>query len=57
MGATFVLLHTTQEKEAQGAETLKFFGWAFKNGTQAANELETQWKAKVKDASGKAVVQ
>ena len=70
VGATFVLLHTTQDKEAQGAETLKVFGWAFKNGTQAANELdyislpdsviaeiETQWKAKVKDASGKAVVQ
>jgi phosphate transport system substrate-binding protein len=70
VGATFVLLHTTQDKEAQGAETLKFFGWAFKNGTQAANELdyislpdsvvaeiETQWKAKVKDASGKAVAQ
>ncbi len=70
VGATFVLLHTTQEKEAQGTETLKFFGWAFKNGTQAANELdyislpdsvvaeiETQWKAKVKDAAGKAVAQ
>ena len=70
VGATFVLLHTTQDKAAQGAETLKFFGWAFKNGTQAANdldyislpdsviaEIETQWKAKVKDASGKAVAQ
>jgi phosphate transport system substrate-binding protein len=70
VGATFVLLHTTQEKEAQGTETLKFFGWAFKNGTQAANdldyislpdsvvaEIETQWKAKVKDAAGKAVAQ
>ncbi|WP_025600486.1 phosphate ABC transporter substrate-binding protein PstS [Burkholderia sp. WSM2230] len=66
VGATFVLLHTAQEKPAQGAETLKFFDWAFKNGTQAANELDyislpdsvvseikTQWKSKVKDASGK----
>ena len=66
VGATFVLLHTTQEKGAQGAETLKFFDWAFKNGGQAANDLDyitlpesvvseirTQWKAKVKDASGK----
>ena len=70
VGATFVLLHTTQDKAPQGAETLKFFSWAFKNGTQAANdldyialpdsvvaEIETQWKAKVKDASGKAVAQ
>ncbi|QIE24497.1 Phosphate-binding protein PstS [Caballeronia sp. SBC1] len=70
VGATFVLLHTTQDKAPQGEETLKFFGWAFKNGTQAANdldyiplpdsvvaEIETQWKAKVKDASGKAVAQ
>jgi len=70
VGATFVLLHTTQDKAPQGAETLKFFSWAFKNGTQAANdldyialpdsvvaEIETQWKTKVKDASGKAVAQ
>jgi phosphate transport system substrate-binding protein len=70
VGATFVLLHTTQDKAPQGTETLKFFGWAFKNGTQAANdldyislpdsvvaEIETQWKSKVKDAAGKAVAQ
>ena len=40
VGATFVLLHTTQDKAAQGTETLKFFDWAFKNGTQAANDLD-----------------
>jgi phosphate transport system substrate-binding protein len=70
VGATFVLLHATQEKPAQGTETLKFFDWAFKNGNAAANELDyislpdsvvaeikTQWKAKVKDASGKAVAE
>jgi phosphate transport system substrate-binding protein len=68
VGATFVLLHATQDKPAQGAETLKFFDWAFKNGGQAATELDyitlpdsvvseirSQWKAKVKDASGKAL--
>ncbi|MGF6772578.1 phosphate transport system substrate-binding protein [Paraburkholderia sp. GAS199] len=68
VGATFVLLHTAQEKPAQGTETLKFFDWAFKNGTQAANDLDyislpdsvtaeirTQWKSKVKDAAGKAI--
>ncbi|MBP0591822.1 phosphate ABC transporter substrate-binding protein PstS [Paraburkholderia sp. LEh10] len=70
VGATFVLLHTTQEKGPQGAETLKFFDWAFKNGNQAANDLDyitlpesvvseikTQWKAKVKDASGKSLAE
>jgi phosphate transport system substrate-binding protein len=70
VGATFVLLHTTQDKPAQGAETLKFFDWSFKNGGQAANDLDyislpesvvteikKQWTAKVKDASGKAVAE
>ncbi|SAL41330.1 phosphate ABC transporter substrate-binding protein PstS [Caballeronia concitans] len=70
VGATFVLLHSTQDKAAQGTETLKFFDWAFKNGGQAANDLDyislpdsvvaeirTQWKAKVKDASGKPVAE
>ncbi|MFM0419883.1 phosphate ABC transporter substrate-binding protein PstS [Paraburkholderia aromaticivorans] len=70
VGATFVLLHTAQDKPAQGTETLKFFDWAFKNGTQAANDLDyislpdsvvseirTQWKSKVKDASGKAITE
>ncbi|AQG99267.1 phosphate ABC transporter substrate-binding protein PstS [Burkholderia sp. KK1] len=70
VGATFVLLHATQEKPQQGSETLKFFDWAFKNGNQAANDLDyislpdsvvaeikTQWKAKVKDASGKSVAE
>jgi phosphate transport system substrate-binding protein len=68
VGATFVLLHTAQDKPAQGTETLKFFDWAFKNGTQAANDLDyislpdsvtaeirSQWKSKVKDAAGKAI--
>ncbi|SAK93096.1 ABC phosphate transporter, periplasmic ligand binding protein [Caballeronia pedi] len=70
VGATFVLLHATQEKPQQGTETLKFFDWAFKNGNQAANDLDyislpdsvvaeikTQWKAKVKDAAGKPVAE
>jgi phosphate transport system substrate-binding protein len=68
VGATFVLVHTTQDKPAEGAETLKFFDWAFKNGGQAASDLDyislpasvvttirAQWSSKVKDASGKAV--
>ncbi|KAG0162398.1 hypothetical protein DFQ30_002108, partial [Apophysomyces sp. BC1015] len=70
VGATFVLLHTAQDKPGQGKETLEFFDWAFKNGTQAANELDyislpesvvgeirTQWKSKVKDSAGKTLVE
>jgi len=70
VGATFVLLHTAQDKPDQGKETLKFFDWAFKNGTPAADsldyislpqsvvtEIKSQWKEKVKDASGKAIAE
>jgi phosphate transport system substrate-binding protein len=69
VGATFVLLHTAQDKPEQGKETLKFFDWAFKNGTPAADsldyislppsvvtEIKSQWSAKVKDTNGKAIV-
>ena len=68
VGATFVLVHASQDKPDHGKETLKFFDWAFRNGTQTAQELDyiplpdgvvsqicTQWKAKVKDASGKPI--
>ncbi|QGZ58375.1 phosphate ABC transporter substrate-binding protein PstS [Paraburkholderia acidiphila] len=68
VGATFVLLHTAQDKPDQGKETLKFFDWAFKNGASAAEsldyislpdsvvaEIKSQWKDKVKDASGKPI--
>lgn len=70
VGATFVLLQMKQDKPAQGTETLKFFDWAFKNGRPAADSLDyislpasvteqirSQWKTKVTDASGKAVAQ
>jgi hypothetical protein len=40
VGATFVLLHAKQDKPEQGAETLKFFSWAFKNGEKAADSLD-----------------
>ena len=68
MGATFVLVHSAQDKPDRAKETLKFFDWAFRNGNQTAQELDyitlpdavvseirTQWKAKVKDASGKPI--
>ncbi|RQR60007.1 phosphate ABC transporter substrate-binding protein PstS [Burkholderia sp. Bp9002] len=70
VGATFVLLHAKQDKPERGAETLKFFNWAFGNGAQAAAELDyislpepvvaeirKQWKAKIKDAAGKALME
>jgi len=70
LGATFVLMYNTQDKAASGEETLKFFDWAFKNGNAAADsldyislpdsvvkEIRTQWKSKIKDASGKALVE
>jgi len=66
-GATFILVHKVQDKPAQGAETLKFFEWAYKNGAKMAEEMDyvpmpdnvvklisTAW-GNVKDASGKAV--
>ncbi|SOE87872.1 phosphate ABC transporter substrate-binding protein, PhoT family [Burkholderia sp. YR290] len=68
VGATFVLLHTTQDKADHGQETLKFFDWASRNGNQAAQDLDyiplpdpvvieirSQWRTRVKDASGKPV--
>ncbi|MEK6349417.1 MAG: phosphate ABC transporter substrate-binding protein PstS [Burkholderia sp.] len=70
VGATFVLLHTKQDKPEQGAEVLKFFDWGFKNGGKAATDLDyislpksvtdeirKQWKVKVTDAAGKPVAQ
>ena len=66
-GATFILMHKAQDKPAQGAEALKFFEWAYKNGGKMALDLDyvplpdsliklihASW-ANVKDASGKPV--
>ena len=38
--STFVLMHKEPKDPAASAEALKFFGWAFKNGTQAAEALD-----------------
>ncbi|NBW48337.1 MAG: phosphate ABC transporter substrate-binding protein PstS, partial [Betaproteobacteria bacterium] len=66
-GATFILMHTTQDKPAQATAALKFFDWAYRNGDNMAVELEyvvlpdavknmvrNSW-ANIKDASGKPV--
>ena len=66
-GASFILMHTKQDKPAAAKEVLKFFEWAFKNGDQMAAELdyvampptvvkliEGKWKD-ITDASGKSL--
>jgi phosphate transport system substrate-binding protein len=67
-GVSYILMHKTQADGAKGAEVVKFFDWAFKNGAPAAAELDyvpmpasvvklvqSNWKSQLKDASGKAI--
>ena len=64
-GATFILMHLKQDKPAQAAEVLKFFDWAYKNGSAMAADLDyvplpadvtkqiaSAW-SNIKDSSGK----
>jgi phosphate transport system substrate-binding protein len=39
-GATFILMHTKQDKPANASEVLKFFNWAYKNGETVAADLD-----------------
>ena len=49
-GATFILMHKSQDKPAQGAASLKFFDWAYTSGDKAAADLEyVALPASVKD--------
>jgi phosphate transport system substrate-binding protein len=67
-GATFILMHKTQEKPANASNALKFFEWAYISGDKTAEELDyvplppkvkdltrKLWSDSLKDASGKAV--
>ena len=67
-GASFILMHTKQEKPQSGAEVLKFFDWAFRNGQKMAEEfdyvplppalvaqIEETWKMQLKDTGGAAL--
>jgi phosphate transport system substrate-binding protein len=67
-GATFVLMHKSEDKAAQAKQVLNFFDWAFKNGQKQAAELDyvalpdnlvkmiaSAWHANIKDSSGKAI--
>lgn len=66
-GATFIMMHKSQDKPEQAAASLKFFEWAYKNGDKTADDLdyvpmpasvkaivEKAW-GEVKDASGKPI--
>ena len=49
-GATFILMHKTQDKPEKAAATLKFFDWAYRNGDQTADDLDyVPMPASVKD--------
>ncbi|MFU2315302.1 phosphate ABC transporter substrate-binding protein PstS [Rahnella sp. PCH160] len=65
---TFILIYKDQQDAAKGAEVLKFFDWAYKNGNKLTTDLDyatlppavveqvrAAWKANVKDSSGKAL--
>ena len=67
-GATFILVQKVQDKPDTGVEVLKFFDWAYTNGSKLALDLDyvplpdkltqlirASWKEQVKDASGKAI--
>jgi phosphate transport system substrate-binding protein len=66
-GATFILMHAKQDKPANGTEVLKFFNWAYTNGSKTASDLgyvpmppsvvaaiQKSW-GEIKDTSGKAI--
>jgi phosphate transport system substrate-binding protein len=67
-GVSYILMHRAQADAAKGKEVVKFFDYAYKNGSAAAAELDYvpmpasvvklvqgAWKAQLKDASGAAI--
>jgi len=67
-GATFILMHKSQDKPESAANALKFFDWAYSSGDKMAADLDyvpmpdnvktmirKLWADNIKDASGKAV--
>ena len=65
-GATFILIHTQPQDPAAATEALKFFSWAYKNGSKMAEELdyvpmpakvitsiEKMWVQEIKGTDGK----
>jgi phosphate transport system substrate-binding protein len=67
-GATFILMHKSQDKPESATAVLKFFDWAYEKGDKLATELDyvtlpdsvvklirASWKAQIKDSTGKAL--
>lgn len=67
-GATFILMHKSQDKPDTAKNVLKFFDWAYANGSKMAAELDyvpmpdkvqklvrDAWKADIKDSKGHAI--
>ncbi|TXT21321.1 MAG: phosphate transport system substrate-binding protein [Gallionellaceae bacterium] len=67
-GASFIMIQKVQDKPETGLEVLKFFDWAFANGSKMAEDLDyvplpeklqqlirASWKEQIKDASGTAI--
>ena len=67
-GATFILMHTSQDNPEAGKEVLKFFDWAYANGDKMATDLDyipmpdavvklihNAWKSKIKSNKGQAI--
>jgi len=66
--ATFILMHTVQDKPEQGLAVLKFFDWAFRHGAQSAADLDyvplpdevtrrirDAWASGIKTADGRTI--
>ncbi|MDE2388020.1 MAG: phosphate ABC transporter substrate-binding protein PstS [Betaproteobacteria bacterium] len=67
-GATFVLMHQSQDNPGQALEVLKFFEWAYAHGDGMALELdyipmpdnvvkliEDSWRTRIKSKAGQAI--
>lgn len=67
-GATFILMHKTQDKPVNASNSLKFFDWVYRNGDKMADELDyvplpdsvkdlirKEWSSSLKDSAGKAI--
>ncbi len=67
-GATFILMHKSQDKPVSAEAVLKFFDWAYEKGDKLASDLDyvtlpddvvklirASWKAQLKDAQGRAI--
>jgi phosphate transport system substrate-binding protein len=67
-GASFILMHRIQDKPETAKEVLKFFDWAFQNGSKMAEDLDyvpmpapvielirSEWRSKIRNGAGQPV--